>query len=66
MLRAATAGAADALGRSDLGRIAPGAIADLVLVSGNPLRRLGALRAIRAVIVAGRLLDPGIVLPSNP
>ena len=66
VLRAATAGAADALGRSDLGRIAPGAIADLVLVSGNPLRRLGALRAIRAVIVAGRLLDPGIVLPSNP
>jgi Amidohydrolase family len=65
VLRAATAGAADTLGRPDLGRIAPGAVADLVLVSGNPLRRLGAVREIRAVLVAGRLLDPAIVLRSR-
>jgi imidazolonepropionase-like amidohydrolase len=63
VLRAATAAAADTLGRPDLGRIAPGAQADLVLVSGNPLRRLADARAVRAVVVRGRLLDRDTVLP---
>ncbi len=63
VLRAATAAAADTLGRSDLGRIAPGAQADLVLVSGNPLRRLADARAIRTVVVRGRVLDRDTLLP---
>ena len=58
VLRAATAAAADTLGRPDLGRIAPGAQADLVLVAGNPLRRLADARAVRAVVVRGRVLEP--------
>jgi Amidohydrolase family len=57
VLRAATAAAADTLGRPDLGRVAPGAQADLVLVDGNPLRRLADARAVRAVVVRGRLLE---------
>jgi hypothetical protein len=57
VLRAATAAAADTLGRTDLGRVAPGAQADLVLVTGNPLRRLADARAVRAVVVRGRLLE---------
>ena len=63
VLRAATAAAADTLGRPDLGRIAPGAQADLVLVAGNPLRRLADARAVRAVVVRGRLLEMDSVLP---
>ena len=63
VLRAATAAAADTLGRPDLGRIAPGAQADLVLVSGNPLRRLSDARAVRAVVVRGRVFDPDALLP---
>jgi cytosine/adenosine deaminase-related metal-dependent hydrolase len=63
VLRAATAAAADTLGRPDLGRIAPGAQADLVLVAGNPLRRLADARAVRAVVVRGRLLEPDPVFP---
>ncbi len=59
VLRAATAAAADTLGRPDLGRVAPGAQADLVLVAGNPLRRLADARAVRAVVVRGRLFEPG-------
>ena len=62
MLRAATAAAADTLGRPDLGRIAPGAQADLVLVAGNPLRRLADARAVRAVVVRGRVLEPDTLL----
>ena len=63
VLRAATAAAADTLGRPDLGRIAPGAQADLVLVAGNPLRRLADARAVRAVVVRGRVLEPDTLLP---
>jgi cytosine/adenosine deaminase-related metal-dependent hydrolase len=66
VLRAATASAADTLGRPDLGRIAPGAQADLVLVAGNPLRRLADARAVRAVVVRGRLLGPRALLPGSP
>jgi len=61
VLRAATA-AADTLRRPDLGRIAPGAAADLVLVRGNPLRRLADSRAIAAVVARGRLYDPVTLL----
>jgi hypothetical protein len=62
VLRAATAAAADTLGHPDLGRIAPGAQADLVLVAGNPLRRLSDARAVRVVVVRGRVVDPDAVL----
>jgi hypothetical protein len=63
VLRAATAAAADTLGRPDLGRVAPGAQADLVLVAGNPLRRLADARAVRAVVVRGRLLERESLFP---
>ena len=55
-LRAATTAAAEALGLSgELGVIAPGALADLVLLDGDPLEDLTALRRVRAVIRNGRL-----------
>jgi imidazolonepropionase-like amidohydrolase len=41
------------------GSVAPGRRADLVLLDGNPLVDITNVRRIRAVIVAGRLLDRG-------
>jgi imidazolonepropionase-like amidohydrolase len=55
ILDMATAGAADALGLGETtGRIAPGFRADLLVIEGDPLEDLDALRAISAVIAAGR------------
>lgn len=55
-LRSATSVNADLLGRPDLGRVAVGAAADLVLLAGNPLEEPSALWADdgrRTVIQAG-------------
>jgi len=75
---AATVGSADALGRGDLGRLAPGARADLVCVdlSGyhfgpviDPVRSLVAFgkgQDVDAVYVDGRLIvDGGVVVNAD-
>ncbi len=54
-LRSATTIAADVLSRPDLGRIAAGATADLVLLRGDPLADPSALRAPLAVYKDGKL-----------
>jgi imidazolonepropionase-like amidohydrolase len=42
---------------SDLGRIAPNARADLVLLDANPLDDIRNTRKIRAVVAQGHLFD---------
>ncbi len=57
-LRAATAVAAEALGLGPrLGRIAPGQVADLIVVSGNPAERIQALADISQVFVNGQAIS---------
>jgi dihydroorotase-like cyclic amidohydrolase len=57
-LRAATWNGAEFLGATDRhGSVSPGRRADLVLLDANPLDDIAATRAIRAVILGGRLLD---------
>jgi imidazolonepropionase-like amidohydrolase len=54
-LRAATGGNARLFHlEKEVGRVAPGLRADLVLVDGDPTRDIGALRRIRAVLAGGR------------
>jgi imidazolonepropionase-like amidohydrolase len=54
-LAAATSLAADHLGVAGLGRVAPGATADLLLVDGDPLADLNALSRVRLVTRDGRV-----------
>lgn len=57
-LRTATSEPARFFGIADsLGTVAPGKVADLVLLDADPLADIGATRQIRAVIQGGRLLD---------
>jgi len=62
VLKSATSVAAEALGRRDLGGIAPGKAADVLAVQGNPLHDIRALTAPRLVVSRGRVVAsiPGI------
>lgn len=56
-LVAATGGAAEVLGMGDrIGTIAPGKLADMVVVRGNPLADVGCLRQVELVVKDGRVV----------
>ncbi len=57
-LRSATSVNARVLDKkSDVGRIIPGMVADLLAVRGNPLDRIGDVGNVAKVVHAGRVLD---------
>jgi imidazolonepropionase-like amidohydrolase len=59
VLRSATVVNADLLGWKDrLGEIAPGRLADVVAVEGDPLRDIGAARRVRFVMKGGVVFRP--------
>jgi imidazolonepropionase-like amidohydrolase len=51
---AATTAAARAAGRGDLGALAPGRLADIIAVGGDPTADIRALADVSTVIAAGR------------
>lgn len=53
--RAATRGAGEALGQEGIGRLVPGAAADLAIFREDPTVDLAALATLEAVVVRGRL-----------
>ncbi|MBU6165997.1 MAG: amidohydrolase family protein [Alphaproteobacteria bacterium] len=56
-IRAATIKAAEALGREgDVGQIAPGRMADMIGVAGDPSRDVASLRDVKIVIKGGVLM----------
>jgi imidazolonepropionase-like amidohydrolase/Tol biopolymer transport system component len=57
VLRSATADAADALGAGDgLGRIAPGYVADLLVLDADPLAAMTGIRAVDTVLKNGEVV----------
>jgi imidazolonepropionase-like amidohydrolase len=55
-LRSATVNAADLLGKTDRGVIAPGKLADLVAVEGNPLENISVTERVQFVMLGGRVV----------
>ncbi len=53
VLRSVTSGNADVFGLPELGRVAEGKLADLVVVEGDLGREISALRAVRLVVKGG-------------
>lgn len=67
VLRMATEGAATLLGAdADLGTIAPGKLADLVVLDANPLEDVRHTRRIWRVIKGGRVYDPRTLRAEQP
>ena len=59
VLRIATQGAARVTGREDrLGKLAPGFLADLMIVDGDPTRDISAIRRVDLVMKDGVMYDP--------
>jgi imidazolonepropionase-like amidohydrolase len=58
-LRAGTIRAAEALGVADsLGSLSPGKVADVVAVSGDPLRNIEATKRVVLVLKSGQSISP--------
>jgi len=55
-IRTATRAAASALGRDDLGQLAPGRTADVVILEGYPSTDLALLRNVVTTIIGGRVV----------
>lgn len=55
-IQAATVRAAEALGRDDVGLLAPGRYADLIAVDGDPLADIGQLEKVSFVMKGGRVV----------
>ena len=63
VLRMATLTSAKVMGDDgDYGSIAPGKVADLVIVDGKPAERIGDLRKVDRVVRAGRVYTPAELL----
>jgi imidazolonepropionase-like amidohydrolase len=56
-LRAATRNGAVLLGVDSIGLLAPGKVADLVVLSKDPLADIRNTRAIQSVMIRGKLLN---------
>jgi imidazolonepropionase-like amidohydrolase len=56
-IRTATLNGAELLGVDDRGAIAPGRLADLIAVRGNPLEDVRVLQDVRFVMLGGKVVS---------
>jgi imidazolonepropionase-like amidohydrolase len=65
VLRIATLGAARVMKRDrQLGVIAPGRLADMILIDGDPTRRISDIRRVSLVIKDGSVYEPAALYKS--
>ncbi len=64
VLRSATTNGAKAMGRDDLGAIAPGKLADLVLLDADPLADVASFSHAVRVVKGGVVYDPKALIDS--
>ncbi|HEX7956083.1 MAG TPA: amidohydrolase family protein, partial [Pyrinomonadaceae bacterium] len=65
ILRIATLGAARVMKRDgELGTVAPGKLADLILVDGNPAERISDIRRVSLVVKDGKVYEPAALYRS--
>jgi imidazolonepropionase-like amidohydrolase len=57
VLRAATINAAELIGKDDRGRLAPGLLADIIGVPGDPLQDISVTQDVRFVMKGGKIFD---------
>ncbi|MFN2287143.1 MAG: amidohydrolase family protein, partial [Chromatocurvus sp.] len=62
LLLAATRNAAQLLRRDDLGVLAPGALADFLVLDANPLETVANLQRITTVVKGGEVIDRAALL----
>lgn len=60
-LRAATGGAAEFMGRNDVGTVKRGNLADVVLLEASPLENIRNTTRIAAVVANGHLYDRAVL-----
>ena len=65
-LKAATIISADALNRKDLGRVVEGTIADLVILSSNPIDSISNTRDISLIVKGGAVYTPQELIEAVP
>ncbi len=66
VLLTATRGGAAMMGRSDLGSIEPGKLADLVVLAKNPLDDIAAIGSVKFVVKDGRVYEAAALLDESP
>lgn len=67
VLLTATRGGATMMGRGhDVGTIAPGALADVVLLTADPLANIAAIASVRTVVRDGRAFDAASIISEGP
>jgi len=64
VLRSATTNGARAMGRTDIGAVAPGKLADLVLLNADPLADVANLSHAERVIKGGVVYEPEKLIDS--